>query len=452
VYLLRSAQARWQRNINQNNKQHRRNQMKFNKWTLGLAAVGAVSLASAARADEKMSQVQTALSNTTISGYVDTSIQWNPGSGNGYVAPVSFQNAGKADGFNLNVVDLALDKPLDESPWAAGYHVELWMGPDANSLATLSNPFSNPTLYAYGSFPGPQYEGPAGATDLAIRQAYVALRTPLGNSGIDWKLGVFDSPLGYESTSSPNNPFYTRSYGYTIEPTELTGLEAVFKVNDMLSITGGVADSPSPMINQRPFIMYADESQNRAESVKTYFGDIVLTAPDSWGWLSGSTFTAGVLNGWNASQVYYGGTQTSWYLGATIATPVKGLKAGVAFDYLNVGGTDYGVGDYDYYSWAGAVYASYQVNDKLSLNGRYDYWKYGTQAYDSLTMDVQYNLWANVITRLEARWDHAEHGTAFGGGDVYYYGYYSSYDNYGYSDSANRENAFMLALQVIYQF
>ncbi len=48
--------------------------MKFNKWTMGLAAVGVVSLASAARADEtKMSQVQTALSNTTLSGYVDTS-------------------------------------------------------------------------------------------------------------------------------------------------------------------------------------------------------------------------------------------------------------------------------------------------------------------------------------------------------------------------------------------
>ena len=54
--------------------------MKFNKWTLGLAAVGAVSLASAARADEKMSQLQTALSDTTISGYVDTAATWRPGS------------------------------------------------------------------------------------------------------------------------------------------------------------------------------------------------------------------------------------------------------------------------------------------------------------------------------------------------------------------------------------
>ena len=56
--------------------------MKFNKWTLGLAAVGAVSLASVAQAEEKGSTVMTALSSTVLSGYVDTSMQWNIGTGN----------------------------------------------------------------------------------------------------------------------------------------------------------------------------------------------------------------------------------------------------------------------------------------------------------------------------------------------------------------------------------
>jgi hypothetical protein len=53
--------------------------MKFNKWTLGLAAVGVVSLSSVAQAEEKMNSIQAAMASTTISGYVDTSIQWNPG-------------------------------------------------------------------------------------------------------------------------------------------------------------------------------------------------------------------------------------------------------------------------------------------------------------------------------------------------------------------------------------
>src|SRR5215470_11660845 len=113
--------------------------MKFNKWTIGLAAVGVVSLASAVRADEAASAntVQTALSSTTISGYVDTSMQWNFGTGNANPPPVKF-NQGKQDGFNLDVVQVSIAKPLDESEWAAGYRVDLWFGPDANSLNTAS--------------------------------------------------------------------------------------------------------------------------------------------------------------------------------------------------------------------------------------------------------------------------------------------------------------------------
>jgi len=57
--------------------------MKFNKWTVGLAAIGVVSLASAARADEKMSQCKPRFRNTTLSGYVDVSAQWNLGQQNG---------------------------------------------------------------------------------------------------------------------------------------------------------------------------------------------------------------------------------------------------------------------------------------------------------------------------------------------------------------------------------
>src|SRR6202012_4426182 len=112
--------------------------MKFNKWTLGLAAVGLVGLNSAAQAEDTASTVLTALSSTTLSGYVDTSAQWNLGTGNANSPRYTFGGAGKADGFNLNVVQLSLDKPLDESEWASGYHVDLWLGPDAGALGTQS--------------------------------------------------------------------------------------------------------------------------------------------------------------------------------------------------------------------------------------------------------------------------------------------------------------------------
>jgi len=102
--------------------------MKYNKWTVALAALGVVSLASAARAEEKASPVMTALATTTISGYVDTSAQWNPNYGNENLPPYKFGGTDKADGFNLNVMQLRIDKPLDETDWAAGYRATCGSG------------------------------------------------------------------------------------------------------------------------------------------------------------------------------------------------------------------------------------------------------------------------------------------------------------------------------------
>src|SRR5262245_46312910 len=206
--------------------------MKFNKWTVGLAAVGLVSLTSAARAEEK-SMIATALAGTSLSGYVDTSAQWNFGTGNQHLPPYKFGGSSKADGFNLDVVQLRIEKPLDESEWAAGYRVDLWMGPDADTLATQS------TLAT-------------GTGDFAIRQAYVALRTHLGN-GIEWKVGVFDSIIGYESVESPNDPNYTRSYGHSIEPQTMTGLVGTYHFSDLLSASAGIANTMGPSINSRAF-------------------------------------------------------------------------------------------------------------------------------------------------------------------------------------------------------
>ena len=150
--------------------------MKMYPWTLGLVAVGAVSLASVARADENTNSVTTALSSTTLSGYVDTSAQWNAGTGTKDAPLYAYGGAAKADGFNLNVVKLSLAKSAEASEgWAAGYDVDLLFGPDANALHTQSSGV---------------------ASDFAIKQAYVDLKVPLG-AGIDLKLGVWDKILGY---------------------------------------------------------------------------------------------------------------------------------------------------------------------------------------------------------------------------------------------------------------
>ena len=398
--------------------------MKLNKWTVALAAVGVVSLASVAKAEEKAGSVMTALSSTTLSGYVDTSAQWNFGSGNGNNPPYKFGGPTKADGFNLDVIQLRLDKPLDESQWAAGYRVDLWFGPDANTLGTTLGSNSR--------------NSSANQSDFAIRQAYVALRVPVGN-GLDLKIGTFDSIIGYESVESGSNPNYTRSYGHSIEPQTMTGVLASYRFCDVVSASAGVANTVGPQINDRAFAPEQSNWRAKAESYKTYMGSIALTAPDSMGFLAGSSLYAGIVNGFSSSE---GGNQTSWYVGATLATPVKGLRLGAAFDQLDVHNPWYNRGGD---TWAVAGYASYQATEKLSFHGRLEYLSdQGRQMYfeeDSTkvlasTLDVQYDLWKNVLSRVELRWDHSLN-------DV---------NTYGGNGSPNRGNAWMLAANFIYNF
>jgi hypothetical protein len=418
--------------------------MKLEKWTAVLAGAGLVSLASAATAEEQPSAVMTALASTTLSGYVDTSAQWNFGTGNANPAPFKFNTPSKADGFNLDVVQLRIEKPLDESEWAAGYRVDLWLGPDANTLDTQSS-------LTHG--------------DFAIRQAYVALRAPVGN-GLDFKMGVFDSIIGYESVESPNNPNYTRSYGHSIEPQTETGLLASYRFCDFFSASVGVANTVGPVINSRDFAP-VQTSNPYAESYKAYMASIAVTAPESMGFLQGSTLYGGVVNGFNNSVLNgFNGSvlgsplsmpSLNAYVGGTIATPVTGLRLGAAWDYIKVDANvndpaiNPGGGKVEADVWSIAGYASFQATEKLSFHGRFEYVTGdldqgpagvvgifgGGNAIYATTLTAQYDLWKNVLSRIEFRWDHVEHGDAFGGtaqGDP------------------NRADAYMLAANVIYKF
>jgi Putative beta-barrel porin-2, OmpL-like. bbp2 len=395
--------------------------MKFNKWTLGLAAVGVVSLASAVKAEETANTVLTAASSTTLSGYVDTSAQWNPGTGNANVPGYTFNSPSKADGFNLDAVKVSLEKPLDESEWAAGYRVDLMFGPDANTLNTTST--GNNT------------------SDFAIRQAYVALRTPVGN-GIDWKIGVFDTVVGYESIDAVSNPNYTRSWGFTLEPTTHTGILGTYRVVDWLSVAAGVADTTGSIINGR-----ADPP--KAESYKTYMGSVSLTAPESWGFLSGSTLYGGVVNGFSGSGSATAANQINLYSGITMATPVTGLRLGLAYDYYGVP-TQAGSPNNSVWADSLGAYASFQATEKLSLHARGEYvWQdradgpLQASTMVELTGTVQYDLWKNVVSRIEVRWDHAADGTKPFGGTA---------TSSTTSTPPSECNAVMIAGNLIYKF
>ena len=423
--------------------------MKFNAWTLSLMSAGLVTLPAIVHADERTNAVLTALSSTTISGYVDTSMQWNPGTGNSNL-PTTAPNAApgykKADGFNLNVVSLTINHaPGEGDGWRAGYNATLLFGPDAvgynNSFGTSVNYFS-------------------------LMDTYVELVAPIGN-GLDVKIGTFSQPLGYEVYQTGNNPNYTRSYGYEIEPTQLTGFIAAYQFCPVVGINGGVANTWSSGVNDRS----SDPEGNRSETYKTYFGSLTLTAPDSLGFLSGSSLTVGAINGYNSfipngpvapfspAGATSGTTETSLYAGGTIKTPLKALSVGVAFDYAMLGPNNYdtlGLPHSSGYQYAGALYLLFQATEKLSFNTRIDYLGqssymgpqsiggFVTPGVDSfpgqsfaVTETVEYDLWKNVIARGEFRWDHACDGSQPWGGNAI---------------QSTLNNEYMVALNIIYKF
>ena len=358
--------------------------MKFNKWTVALAAAGLVSIGHNAQAEEGYIS---ALSKTTLSGFVDTSLSLSEGGGDTDLpGRVAYQGADKMNGFNLDVVQLSLASPMDESDWAAGYAVDLLLGPDASFYST--------------SVGG---NGAADQDDVAVRQAYVNTRVPVGN-GLDLKLGVFDAIIGYEGFSNRDNPNYSRNMAYNLQPFNHTGVLAGYQVNDLVGVQFGVANTGGSAI--------ADRSDSTG--AVSYMGSVSIEAPDSFGALAGATIYVGAMKFGGSG----GDEQENIYIGSTIPTPIEGLSLGAAYDGVsNIGGT----ADADIF----AGYASYQATDKMSLHGRFEYLNgdpgvlfnavdSAGAAVDSemfsLTGTVQYDLWENVLTRAEVRWDSQEDG------------------------------------------
>jgi hypothetical protein len=376
--------------------------MKFNQWTLGLAAAGVVSLGSVAQAEEQ-SALQTALSQTVLSGSISTSVILNPNGNSSSYPGRSFDGATKDDGFNLDHVRLQLERPMAEGEWAAGYKVELLFGDDAA---------------LYGTSPGAgtsSVDGDFEGSEVAIKQAYVSLRAPVGN-GLDMKVGVWDTIIGYETFNPASNPNYSRSYGYFIEPFAHTGILASYRISDEIAVSAGLANSTSSASTSNQI-----NGRGDGEFRLRYMAAVSYTVPEDGGFLKGSTFYGGFVSSEDGGTAGGPGDGFNVYLGGTMATPVEGLRVGVAFDSAvadNAGDT------YVY-----GLYATFDVSEQMRVSARGEFVDDGGgiifsgasgQEVISLVGTVDYKLWDNVLTRAEVRWDKdidGGSGDAFGGQD-----------------------------------
>lgn len=396
--------------------------MKFNQWTVGLIATGVVSLGSAVQADE--GPISTLVSGTTIGGAVDTSAQLKMGPGSTMANRFINTAPDHYNGFNLEYFEFRIEKPLDEAQWSAGYTAEMWFGPDADAL------------------PGSVSSG------VAVKQALVALRAPIGN-GLDFKIGLFEPIIGYEVSSAYANPNFSRSMGFALEPFGHTGLLSSYQVTEWLGVAGGIANTAFGQVNAKNPWANSDSSGpfGKGNSILTYMGAVTLQAPESWGWLAGSSLYGGLLDGGESDAK----DSLNYYVGISLPTPIKEVTVGAAWDYIS----NPSWGDTSYAS-ALAGYVSWQLTEKLRLNGRVEYansgggifitpirtdGETGENYYDTsggkekifaFTATAEYTLWANVVSRLELVWDRD-----VGSGD-------DSFDD--------RKNAYLLIANIAYKF
>jgi hypothetical protein len=411
--------------------------------------------------DQGINYVETAQKGITLSGYVDTSYtQQFAGAGqyatatpmvtNGGGGPANTQgtitngaNAGanihqfdtSNSTFNVNAVKLALEKALpDKNEWAAGFRIDTIYGSDAKYLSDTA--FNGTT---------------ANTSGLALEQALVKFRIPVGN-GLDIYMGKFVTFLGYEVIESPANLNFSRGLLFTNAiPLTHTGIYADYKFNDTVEAKFGIVDGWNNATSSSVGVAAGSTGINDDGGFgKTITGQLTINAPgknanitqsfvyspngsvgtngvgvdngplvvyDIWGnwnptFVKDNALTLG-LNadlGYNGASGYPGAPAT-----ASGFTPVGGV--GIATPAANGSVSDSN-------TWYGvAAYASYKVTKVVTLSARGEYlhedasWnpKFGATGVNnddfSETLTASFNIWDNLLTRIEYRYDHYTSGT-----------------------------------------
>ena len=367
---------------------------KNTNWTLGLAAAGLLGSAGVIQAQEAAAGANALAASTTLSGYISTSYRIDSGTpSNGY------SKSSISDAFSLDVVDLKFASAQGQGEYSAGYTFELWVGPLASSRPVSSTGNNNQTV--------------------AVEQANIDLHLPVG-SGLDLKIGHFNTIVGYESDHHSTNPHFTQSWGLTIEPTHHTGMIGSYQVSDDLDIGLGAANTA-----------FGSAMNGAQASVgkKAGLAKLNYTLPDSLGFLGGKTINFAYIKGGGqntptAATSQPGNTATGkehFYAGIRDIGLTDDLTLGLAYDLDKA--TDASTND----NWSLHTYLSYALSEKATLNFRYGtvdapdvYYGNMSQGFvgDSYTTTLDYKLWENVVSRIEWRHDVSDGITGAGSKDA----------------------------------
>jgi hypothetical protein len=403
--------------------------------------------------DQGINYVETAQKGITLSGYVDTSYTYqfagageygpngtNPGTGpagsanaagtvSSHAALRQFDTSNNT--FNINAVKIALEKALpDKNEWAAGFRIDTIYGEDARYLGDTALNGNTAT------------SGSINNSGLALEQALVKFRIPIGN-GLDIYAGKFVTFLGYEVIESPANLNFSRGLLFTnLIPLTHTGVYADYKFNDTVEAKLGIVDgwnnSTSGSVGTGGGATATGDNNSNSFG-KAITGQLVINAPGKNASITQSFIYSpegepGVVGADNNALAVYDiwgnwnptfvkdsalllGFNVDFGYNASSGTPSQIAPNPPGVGSVNSTDTFYGV----------ALYAQYKFTKVFSLAGRAEYIhadaganpKFGvggttnaagvfqaaSQDDFAYTLTASFNMWDNLLTRIEYRID-----------------------------------------------
>ncbi len=242
---------------------------------LGLALVSFTAIAQEEAAEETKWY-----DNFSVSGSVDSYFRSNfTASNNNDVAPgTSFANA---SGFSLGMVNTVFSYEGKK----AGFVADLVYGPRGEDAVFLSDNSSQIVnqLYAYWN----------------------------ASDNVTFTIGNFNTFLGYEVISPTGNFNYSTSYMFSYGPFSHTGIKADFALNDNWSAMLAVMN-PTDYTESNPFDTYIVGAQlgysndNGSAYLNFRYGN------EGFPGEVGPTFQADLTTGWDVSEDFYLGINTTY--------------------------------------------------------------------------------------------------------------------------------------------
>lgn len=394
------------------------------KALFALPVVASLAFAGEAKSDKDLKKViedqgiyvETSQKGIVLSGYVDAGYTYGFNSGNNSLGQRFGTDAGVASqqqgDFNVNAFKLALEKPLsDKNELTAGFRADLFIGEDATHIL--------------GTTPGDALSTPY------LHQAFVQFRAPVGN-GIDFKVGKFGTPSGYEVIERPAN--LNISYGLlwqNLQPLSHTGILASYNLNDQVSFEAGVVNSDwnsADGVNITNTAGASNVGLIGSVNVKAKGGNANIKNTLTYNPDGGRNILAN-----NNGPQAHAGSAFLWDMWGNWAPKFANDKLLLGFN------TDFGFYDefavgtnatrtnrkFDETFWGAAVYAKYQFTSVFSLAGRAEFIhnsqnaKFGNNGTPilggptqftttdlwSYTLTAGFNIWENMLLRAEYRID-----------------------------------------------